>query len=305
MFPIKYGLFKLDIIDHYAILGIPLNADAKQIRQQYLKIVQNLHPDIFRAKDETEKQQASQLLSKLVNPAYEQLSKDKLRAEYQVVLSQTGQRLTQQSGKITLASELAKELYKAGKDLEPIYCKMLGSLAADQYQALEQVSNKIAQISELNMVYLLLKGTDEAAKRQKAATIAQASSGKSGKEKSESSGMAGYLRRAQEFLNKNQSAQAILELRDALKLDPNHSSCHGLMGLAYLKQNQLSMAKVHINKAYQSNPKDLIAIKSKQELDKLTAVVDAKKTQGRSSKDKLNEPSGGGIFGSLFGGKQK
>ena len=301
MFPIKYGLFKLDIIDHYAILGIPLNADAKQIRQQYLKIVQNLHPDVCRANGETDKQQASQILSKLVNPAYEQLSKDKLRVEYQVMLSQVGQRLAQQSGKITLASEVAKELSKAGKNLDPIYYKLLKSLAVDQYQALEQVHYKIAQISELNMVYLLLKGQVEPTKPQKAATT-QANSGT--EEKSETS-MALYLRRAQEYLNKNQFAQAILELRDALKLDPNHSSCHGLMGLAYLKQNQISMAKVHINKAYQSNPKDLIAIKSKQELDRLTAVVDPKKTQGRSAKNKLTEPPGGGIFGGLFGGKKK
>ena len=300
MFPIKYGLFKLDIIDYYAILGIPLNTDAKQIRQQYLKIVQNLHPDVCRANGETEKQQASQILSKWVNPAYKQLSKDKLRVEYQVMLSQVGQRLAQQSGKITLASEVAKELSKAGKDLQPIYRKLLKSLAADQYQDLEQVPYKIAQISELNMVYLLLKGKVETTRT----ATAQASSKK--EEKAESP-MALHLRRAQEYLNKNQFAQAILELRDALKLDPNHSSCHGLMGLAYLKQNQISMAKVHINKAYQSNPKDLIAIKSKQELDRLTAVVDPKKTQGqgRSAKDKLTEPPGGGIFGGLFGGKKK
>ena len=298
MFPIKYGLFKLDIIDYYAILGIPINTDAKQIRQQYLKIVQNLHPDVCRANGETEKQQASQILSKLVNPAYEQLSKDKLRVEYQVMLSQVGQRLAQQSGKITLASEMAKELSKAGKDLQQIYRKLLKSLAVDQYQDLEQVPYKIAQISELNMVYLLLKGQVETTRT----ATAQVSSKK--EEKAESP-MALHLRRAQEYLNKNQFAQAILELRDALKLDPNHSSCHGLMGLAYLKQNQISMAKVHINKAYQSNPKDLIAIKSKQELDRLTAVVDPKKTQGRSAKDKSTEPPGGGIFGGLFGGKKK
>lgn len=298
MLPIKYGLFKLDIIDHYAILGIPLNADAKQIRRRYLEIVQKLHPDICRA-NETEKQQASQILSKLVNPAYEQLSKDKLRVEYQVVLSQVGQRLACQSGKITLASEVAKELSKASKDLQPTYTKLLQSLAAAQYEDLEQVTYKIAQISELNMVYLLLKGQVETPKRQDSKT-AQAKSGK----ETEPSAMDVYLRRAQEYLTKNQYAQAILELRDALKLDPNNSSCHGLMGLAYLKQNQLGMAKVHINKAYQSNPKDLIAIKSKQELDKLSTLSDPK-TQGRSAKDKLTDPSGGGIFGGLFGSKKK
>ena len=93
-FPIEQGLFKYEITDHYAILGVPLNADSRQVRQQYLKIAYILHPDTFRGKTEKAKQLATKILSKLVNPAYEQLSKDRSRNEYQLILSQMGQNLS-------------------------------------------------------------------------------------------------------------------------------------------------------------------------------------------------------------------
>ena len=75
-FAIKQGLFKLNITDHHAILGVSLDAEPKQIRLRYLKIAQKLHPDKCRA-DQDKMKLAGQILSKLVNPAYEQLSKKK------------------------------------------------------------------------------------------------------------------------------------------------------------------------------------------------------------------------------------
>ena len=69
-------------------------------------------------------------------------------------------------------------------------------------------------------------------------------------------------------MEKNSFAMAISELRGALKIDPNHSTCHGLLGKAYLQQNQPTMAKVHMNKAWNSNPKDPVAIECKKLLDK-------------------------------------
>ena len=50
----------------------------------------------------TEKQLASELLSKLVNPAYEKLSGERDRAEYIIVLSQMGKRLVQESTSVEL-----------------------------------------------------------------------------------------------------------------------------------------------------------------------------------------------------------
>jgi Flp pilus assembly protein TadD len=84
--------------------------------------------------------------------------------------------------------------------------------------------------------------------------------------KSPTSSLEKALRRAQDCINRNNYTQAIAELREVLKLDPNHSTCHSLLGIAYIRQNQMTMAKVHINKAFAANPKDPMAIAAKKEL---------------------------------------
>ncbi|MGK7876291.1 MAG: DnaJ domain-containing protein [Xenococcaceae cyanobacterium] len=300
VFQIKHGFFKFNFTDHHAVLGIPVDADAKQVRKRYIKIAQRLHPDTCKAKNDVEKQQANQILSKLVNPAYEQLYKDKSRVEYQLVLSQMGKRLVSEGGKITLASEAAKKLYRAGADLDVVYHKLLQALAADQYKSLEQVLNKVAQISELNLVYLIRKQSQEIKRKRKPPETTTEMKGPT---------VASYVRRAQEYFDKNNFAKTILELRHALELDRNNSTCNGLMGLAYLKQNNLGMARVYINKACKSNPKDPIAIQGKQELDKVAPKAENKtRHDSRRSKDKSSKQSEsrkGGFLGSLFGSKKK
>jgi cytochrome c-type biogenesis protein CcmH/NrfG len=82
----------------------------------------------------------------------------------------------------------------------------------------------------------------------------------------------------------------LLELRDALNLEPNNATCHSLLGLTYLKQNQTAMAKVHINKAYQLNPKNPDSIKAKQALDKVVTESNPHKSNG--------------IFDKFFGSKR-
>ena len=42
---LKHGLFKYDVKDYYAILGVPIDADAKQVRSRYLQIAYLFHPD--------------------------------------------------------------------------------------------------------------------------------------------------------------------------------------------------------------------------------------------------------------------
>ncbi|NEO27454.1 MAG: hypothetical protein F6K03_11305, partial [Kamptonema sp. SIO4C4] len=122
------------------------------------------------------------------------------------------------------------------------------------------------------------------------------------------------VRRAQEYIGKNNFSKAILELRDGLKIDPNNSICHGLMGLAYFKQKQVSMAKVHVKKALQSDAQNETALKVKQALEKTTGEsvgsksTSSKSTASGSSKgksSKTEKSNGGGMFGGLFGGKKK
>ena len=325
-FAIKHGLFKLNVTDYHAILGVPINADAKQIRLQYLKIAQKLHPDTCKA-DDTQKKLASDILSKLVNPAYKQLSRKNSYAEYQLILTQLGQRLAKQADKVTVGSEIARELLKAGNKIELVYHKLVKNLVKEQYKSLEQVTNYIAQLSELNLVYLMLT-QGQKNKRETSASIAKnnqapgkpqnnpspnKSSQETNNEVTPQSRVDSYIRRAKEYMTKGSFAMAVSELRAALKIDPNHITGHGLLGKAYLQQNQLTMAKVHINKAWTANPQDPVAIEAKQLLDKLNKTKSTNinnksnlKSSARASADRAKTQSGSGsIFSGLFGAKKK
>lgn len=337
-FQIERGLFKFDFNDHHAVIGVPVDADVKEVRKRYLKIARRLHPDSCKAASDTEKKLANQLLSKLVNPAYEQLSQGNNR-DYLVTLGHMGRRLAAEGAKIPLASEAAKQLFRAGANLDNAYKSVVQKLATTQYDSLDQVLDKIAEISELNMVYLILskgelqKSTD---RRPEGRTATEAGSkgtqtATPGRTKDPNaptppgtptrptsplpdSGLtrsAEYVRRAEGYIAKNNFAAAVLELREALKLDPNNSRCHSLLGASYLKQNQATMAKVHINKALQLNPNDELALKGKKHLEALS-----QKANGGAQKaapppapgkqpDKSGKSGGGGLFGGLFGGKKK
>ena len=337
-FAIKHGLFKLKITDHHAILGVSLDADAKQIRLRYLKIAQQLHPDTCKS-DEAKKQLASQVLSKLVNPAYEQLSRKNSSAEHQLVLTQIGKHLAEKKDNINFKSESARELLQAGDKAELVYLKQIKSLANGQYKSLEQITSTIAQMSELNLVYLMLqydrvfnredntisKTTTAQAKTstpKPPAKPPQRSSPSQAKtaspkppqatkkvkdEPTPQSRIDSYIRRAQQYIDKKEFGRAIKELRDALKIDPNYCTSHALLGKAYLLKQQLTMAKVHINKAYAANPNDPVVVESKKQLDKLTAKQNKSKSSSRSLKQKTNIKSSnsGGLFSGIFGAKKK
>lgn len=327
-FEIKYGLFKLIDVDHYAILGLPINAESKEIRPRYLKIVQKLHPDTANIQEEKEKKLANQILSKLVNPAYENLSKESQRKEYQLLLSETGRNLAFNSSKSTGGSEIEDDLRKAGVNFEKVYRKIIESLAIDQYDSLANVIKKISQLSEVNLIYLKVRpDLEELVKRREKIAISKQRSAeqegqktpvgvntpprKSTKETPADnnpvsgrldtaplkpdtpppSPVATYLKRAEEMIEKNNFDRAILDLKDALKLEPENASSHGLIGTAYLKVGQMGMAKVHIKKAMQLNSKDAFANLAQQELDKLTGGT---KSEPGKAKDKQGKDSKGG-----------
>ena len=310
-FEIERGLFKYDFTDYHAILGVPVDADEKTVRKQYLKVTRRLHPDSSKFKTDEEKQQANELLTKLVNPAKEQLFRGS--RDYMISLGHMGKRLAAEGGKISIYSDAAKQLAKAGANVDAAYRNSLKSLASKQYESLDRVVDMIGEISELNLVYLMLKGKTSKSGISKTSpgtavsktagtgtavkkTTAGAATKGSGTQ--EISKVDAYLSRADSYMKKNNFAGAVLELREALKLEQTNSKCHGLLGLAYLKQNQVSMAKVHINKALQLNPQEENALKGKQYIDKLT--------QKTGSGSKAKDQSGsGGLFGGLFGGKKK
>ncbi|PAX51220.1 J domain-containing protein [Brunnivagina elsteri] len=314
---IERGLFKFDFIDYHAVLCIPVDADTKEIRKRYLQIARRLHPDSSASASPEEKQLASELLSKLVNPAYEKLSSDKARTEYMVVLSQMGKRLVQKSASVDLSSDPARQLAGA-PNVEQFYRSAIAKISETQYENLSHALKIIAYVSELNLVYLMRtagkKFTSAAApsatpksNTAKTAGNTQSSTPQASTTK-EDTNVAQYLRRAQELMSKNQFAQARVELQDAIKLAPHNSRCHSLIGVVYLKQNQTTMAKVHFDRALQLDPNDTEASEGKRKIEQFLGQKSGttKPAASSSAGTKPSDKSGGsGLFGGLFGGKKK
>lgn len=313
---IKQGLFKLDVIDYHAILGVPLDADTRQIRLRYLKIVPKLHPDTCKVKTEQDRELANSILAKLINPAYENLNKEKTTAEHLLLLSQKAKAIAKEGKKPILVTEKAKALTKTGSKLEQIYHKMILALAMEQYQDLKAIEAKIGEISEINLVYLIFKEIYKLEMKKQQGIpdsgILVSNIPKKSQQSTESENITGpitegskpkvspleaCLKRAQEYKEHQKYKEAILEIRDALQIDPRNSSCHGLLGLIYLEQNSLSLAKVHIAKAWQTDPKDPIVIEAKEALDKLY--------KSKSNNTKQSNATKSGIFSNLFGNKKK
>ncbi|HLO84330.1 MAG TPA: J domain-containing protein [Nostocaceae cyanobacterium] len=308
------GLFKYDLIDHHAVLCVPVDADMKEIRKRYLKIARRLHPDSCAAASDVEKQIANELLSKLVNPAYEKLSVERSRIEYALVLSQMGKRLVQEAANVELSSNLAKQL-AAAPNFDLLYKSAIAKIAETQFDSLPQAAQMIAHISELNLVYLMRSAgkplaTPQAAKSQATASQQPTNTGTAAPPPSapkEDSVVEQYIRRAQTLIEKNQFAQAKVELQDALKLEPKNSRCHSLIAMVYIKQNQLKMAKVHFENALKLDPQDPTALEWKPKVDKVLAKQGGAGGASSSSHgDKqADKPGSGGLFGGLFGGKKK
>ncbi|MBD2563511.1 MULTISPECIES: J domain-containing protein [Nostoc] len=315
-FKIDRGLFKYDFIDHHAILCVPVDADVKEIRKRYLKIARRLHPDSSFTESAEQKQLGNELLSKLVNPAYEKLCGDRTRTEYILILSQIGKRLVQESTSVTLSTDLARQLVEA-PNLDHFYKSAIAKIGETQYDPLEQALQVIAQVSELNLVYLMRSAGKSSAPLPSAQPKVNSSTPQQNIPKStppppappkEDSVVEQYVRRAQSLIDKNQFAQAKVELQDALKLEPKNSHCHSLIAMVYLKQNQLKMAKIHFDNALKLDPNDETALQWKPKIDKALGQQpsDHKVTSSANNGDKQPDKSGsGGLFGGLFGGKKK
>ncbi|MEB3279553.1 MAG: DnaJ domain-containing protein [Lyngbya sp.] len=300
-FEVKQGLFQLGFTDSHAILGVPLNAEFSDIRKRYTRIARRLHPDTCPFKNPEEKELAKQLLAKLVSPAYNRFSKESERKEYELLLKTLGERVVKEQRNLQVQSEIAKQLLSAA-NYQQTYETLLEQLAQKQFESPQNVLDVVGEISELNQVYLLRK-----AAKGGSTVAAPAPTPEAKKSEPETptpapppppkkdSAVEQACNRAEKLMAIKNYAQAILELKDAVRQEPENSRCHGLLGLAYLGQNQPKLATPHIKRALQLNPKQPQALEAKKQLEKAT-VAKVKKPQ---------KESGGGLFGGLFGGKKK
>ena len=302
-FQLDRGLFQFDFTDRHAILGVSVNAEEINIRERYQAVARLLHPDSSQWKTDAERNLAVRLFSRLITHAYGQLSKPSQRQEQTIMLELMGKRLVEEGSQLQIVDPLCQELYQSGNEFELLYDRLLTQLTAQQYIALSDSEQIINQISELNMVYLLRKqlqsvrstppvtatGVPAGAVNQNPGAPADAN---------KPSPVEGALRRAEDYMSKKNWVKAVPEIKEVISVEPNNARAHTLLGLVYLHQQQMTMAKLSINKAIQIAPRDPQVIQAKQEFDRAANPT----SNGANGKNGAKKPSEG-MFSGLFGKK--
>jgi curved DNA-binding protein CbpA len=255
--------------DPYATLGVPVATDDRRVLRRYREIAKLLHPDRYALTEGEEKELATQLFARLVNPAYEQLKQEKGRAEHLALLRLRVRRLSRE-GPLPLKSEKARKLLEhPASGVDVLYEQSISTLAEAQYQSFEQFESITHQICELNLAYLQLKMGEGMVRERRTGLIAaeeakpaQFTPAPTNPEVVTESYDQRHYRRAQEYAKKGAWTQAIQELRDAIKIKATKSEYHSLLGVAYLYQQKFpGMAKVHLKRAYELNPRDPLVLR--------------------------------------------
>ncbi len=300
---LKGGLFKYEVKDYYAILGLPISATPKDIRLRYLKLAYQLHPDTNHSQTPEDREKGSNILSKLVNPAYENLYKDKLRKECQLIFSEITSRLAPIASEITLTGEISKKLFQEEANLEKKYRELVEQLGKDQYHDLSKLSIKIAILSELNMIYLIrqnqgglskVMGTSGRVESPITTSDAIITSVPNPtpvteptvevkEEKEPVSRLDKLINSAKNHVEQFNPEAAIFDLREAVKVDAKSAIAHAMLGSLYLEQNNLPYGRIHINKAVSLDKDDPTVKKAVEELKK------KEKKSGSKTEEKKGE----------------
>jgi len=262
--------------DPYAILGVSVAADERRILTRYRSVAKRLHPDAQFSAADPQQEFVSQVLSKLVNPAYQRLKQEKGRSETLATLRFKVRRFTreQELEPRTDAGQRLLSIVEAEVDL--VYEDQLGQLCQSQYDSPEAFELYTGQIAELNLIYLRRKMGTVVMREKRTGLMATSMATTPPTTAAEPSSTNSHLsisyadrhfKRAQEYLRTKNITAALQELKDAIKLDPKNSNYHCLIGQVYLLANLPGMAKVHFKQALRLDPTHGIALKYAQQLN--------------------------------------
>ncbi|PZO45088.1 MAG: molecular chaperone DnaJ [Pseudanabaena frigida] len=240
-----------------------MTTDAAQIRKKFLKLAKILHPDVFGRTPE-EKETATKYFSKMVSPAYQLLNHDRERGEYLATLRMFAQSKKQKEEALTLSSEIAQKLYRIPHEIT--YKQYVEQVAPKQYDSLESILEYTSTLSELNLVYLITQSSLSFTTGSSAASAAPIASanGNTVSNPAPQPAQSPALRNlnmAELFITKKQWTDALKELINAEKLDPNNAKVYALKGLVQMNQNAAAIAKASFQKALKLDPKEPTALK--------------------------------------------
>lgn len=301
--------------DPYALLGVSVAADERRILKRYRVVAKQLHPDALVDVPADLRQLADQVLPKLVNPAYQRLKQDKGRNEVLAALRFKVRRLSRDQ-QLQPTSKPGKYLLDVAEtEVDVFYEQAVDQLCDRQYESLAEFETLTQQLSELNLVYLRRKMGAPVIREKRSGLVTAATlspdpltdASVNGNKASMGQMYADrHYGRAQEYLKGKNVQAAIQELKDALKIDPQNSSYHCLMGQAYLMQKLPGMAKVHFKQALRLNPKNAVALKYARQLN-LDMTDPSPRPAAPPTQDKAKQPDSQppanpkrSLFGGLF-----
>ncbi|QQE66597.1 molecular chaperone DnaJ [Leptolyngbya sp. BL0902] len=298
--------------DPYAVLGVSVTADDRRILKRYHQVAKQLHPDV---QSDTSADQAAfitQTLTKLVNPAYQRLKQEKQRSEVLATLRFKVRRLVRE-GQFHPQGEASLHLQTVPEaEVDTVYEHTLQQLSEAQYDSVDSFTTCTHQISELNLVYFQRKMGDVVIREKRVGMVkvpshgaAPAGPGAPGQKAPTEEAPVAYsdrhYQRAREYLRAKNAPAAIQELKDALKLEPQNSNFHSLMGQAYLLNNLPGMAKVHFKQALRIDPNNSVAQKYARQLNlDLNPAAASPSASSSPSPPPSSPPPSKGLFGRLF-----
>ncbi len=302
--------------DPYAILGVAVTADERRIAKRYRQVAKHLHPDQQIGAEEAAREFTNSVLTRLVNPAYQRLKQDKGRAEVLATLRFKVRRLTREN-KLTAKVAQSQQLLNIDEaEVDLFYEKALTELSDEQYSSTAHFAAQTEAIAELNLIYLRRKMGDPVIREKRTglmsatsqpstvsdAPAAQPVSPQSTEKTSVDYGQR-HVARAKTYIASKSYAEAVQELRDAVRIEPNNSNYHTMLGQAYLLQKMNGMAKVHIRQALRLDSQNRIAQKYAKQLE-ISAPTPTASSNSRTNSNGKGQShakaNGSGIKGGLF-----
>ncbi|MEH1834931.1 MAG: DnaJ domain-containing protein [Nostoc sp.] len=256
------------LCDPYAVLGISVSADDRQIFKRYHTLAKLLHPDHNTKNHNLDQKLATVIFSHLINPAYEQL-KHRDKRFIAIAMLRSDARVLQQQA-LSVQSAIAEEIMKmSAPQAKLFYEEAIAFYAEAQYKSLDKFFQVTQQISILNLTYLRLHKPDlflpqvpipitpEVEVKPVELTLDE----KTNVKPVLTNYAQRHYQRAIEYVRLAKWTLAVQELRDAIKLEPNNSDYYALLGLVHLQQKFIGMAKVYIRQALKLNPENSLALK--------------------------------------------
>jgi curved DNA-binding protein CbpA len=294
--------------DYYAVLGVPLDAPLAEIRKSYRNIARLLHPDRF-VRDMAGKDEAERILARLVNPAFEVLSSESQRRDYDRLIQNWGRRMLERKETLpTLDKTMMLMQSKTTDELQTVYRKAIFEQSLNIYKdqtdlTIMLVANELS-IQNLGFVITHCRvatgdgfsvATMPPRTRNPAApstqqpvappTATPAAATPKSVALPKTNFAASHFERGKNLLDRRLYKEAVNSLKEACRIDASNAEYHAYLGQAYLRQGLPGMAKAEFTQALSINPNEPVAKKEMSKVATSTpAAANAKTTQATGSK---------------------